>query len=75
MYRSMQDETRALREAAVRAASEKWVDQLQPPREIITLRPGCAALSSRNWLKLPARGCVSVSATPSTEPAASSGRA
>ncbi|CAM5258471.1 hypothetical protein SCALM49S_04450 [Streptomyces californicus] len=75
MYRSMQEETSALREAAVRTASEKWVDQLQPPSEIMTLRPGCLAFSSRSWLKLPASGWVSVSATPSTDPAASSGRA
>ncbi len=71
----MQDATKALREAGVSAASEKWVDQLQPPSEISTLRPGCLALSSRSWLKLPASGWSQVSATPSTEFAASSGRA
>lgn len=74
MYRSTQDLTSAVRLAGVLTAFEKWVDQLQPPSEIMTLRPGCFFFSSASWLKLPARRWVSLSATPSTEFAASMGR-
>ncbi len=70
----MQEETSALRPASVRTASEKYAEPLQPPSEIMTLSSGCFALSSRSWLKLPARACPSVSATPFTASSAPTGR-
>ncbi len=69
MNRSMQLDTNAARLAG-NAASEKYFDQVQPPKEMFTLRPGYFALSSLSWLKFPASGWLNVSATPSTESAA-----
>src|SRR5205809_5213954 len=49
--RSMHDSTKARREAAVAATSEKYVESVKPPIDISTLRLGCWALSLTNWLK------------------------
>ena len=67
----MQEETSACRDAAVRAASEKNFEYVQPPIDSCTLRFVYFALSSLSWLKLPFSGWLNVSATPLTEEAAS----
>src|SRR5215217_3953431 len=71
MNRSRQEETKACRDAAVRAASEKYFEYVQPPIEMSTLSPGYLALSSLSWLKLPFSRWSQVSPTPSTLDAAS----
>ncbi|CAB4922236.1 unannotated protein [freshwater metagenome] len=43
-----QDEAKSLREASDAAAAAKFSLQVQPPMEIIVLRPGLAALSLRS---------------------------
>lgn len=70
----MQEVTNALREASVRAAFEKYVDQLQPPSEISTFSSGCLALSLASWPKLPLSAWPGASATPSTLSSAGTGR-
>src|SRR5579884_137155 len=62
----MQDDTNALRDASVAAASEKYLEYVQPPRETRMRRFGYFAFSSRSWLKLPLIGCDQVSEEPST---------
>ncbi len=62
------------RDCSVNAPSEKWLENVHPPSEIITLSLGCFALSSRSWLKLPRKGWAEVSPTPSTLSPASTGR-
>ena len=65
----MQDWTKACREAAVAATSEKYFDSVHPPIDMTTSRFGCAAFSFTSWLKLPNRcwfGSDGSSATPST---------
>src|SRR6478609_7420740 len=64
---SMQDETSFLREASVAAASEKYLEYVQPPSERVIRRFGFFALSWRSWLKLPFSGCSHSSVEPSTE--------
>ena len=66
MNMSMQEETSALREASVAAASEKYFEYVQPPSDIRIFRFGCLALSFLSWLKLPAIGWLNTSPTPST---------
>src|SRR2546423_2068044 len=51
--RSMQDWTKASREAFVAATSEKYFDSVQPPSDMTTRKPGCAAFSFISWLKFP----------------------
>ena len=42
------------------AAWVKPFDQVQPPNDHSTFRPGCMALSLRSWLKLPRAGILVV---------------
>src|SRR6185312_14973576 len=70
MYRSMQLETSFSRDSFVAAAAEKFLDQVQPPMEIMTFSWGCLALSCLSWLNEPARGWSQESATPETDVAA-----
>src|ERR1017187_10351 len=48
MNRPMQEATKARREAALDAASEKWDESVQPPSEMSTLSRGYAAFNFSN---------------------------
>src|SRR5690606_40486196 len=61
----MHEATKACRFSG-RAASEKPRDQVQPPSEISTFRPGWRALSCLSWFQLPRSGWSQVSAVPVT---------
>jgi hypothetical protein len=63
---SRQEDTWAWRDAAVCAAFEKYFDQVQPPKEMSTLRCGYFAFSCLSWLRLPASGWLYTSAWPFT---------
>ncbi len=63
------------RDASVAAASEKYLEYVQPPSETTTFRFGYFALSFFNWLKLPRSLPQPSSATPSIDWAALIGRA
>ena len=57
------------------AAWVKPLDQVQPPNEKMTFRPGCIFLSLMSWPKLPLTALGSAeSALPSTLSAAAYGR-
>jgi hypothetical protein len=73
MNRSTQDWTKAWRDAGVRAASEKYLENDQPPIEISTLSPGWSAFSSFSCSKFPSTGFGQVTSLPLTESAAAHG--
>lgn len=70
MNMSMQELTSFLRLASVLAASEKYLEYVQPPIDATIFRLGYFALSFLSWLKLPTIGWFQTSATPSTLSAA-----
>ena len=74
MNSSMHDRANAARDSGVAATSEKYVESVKPPIDRSTFSPGCAAFSSRSWLKLPNRACPGSSATPVTLSSAGYGR-
>ena len=67
----MHDSTSRCRVDAVSAASEKYLDQVQPPSDRSTFSPGCIALSARSCWKLPRSGSPHTTGTPSTDVVAS----
>ena len=62
----MQELTSFLRLASVLAASEKYLEYVQPPSETTTCRFGYFFSSSWSWWKLPFSGWLNVSLEPST---------
>src|SRR6266508_3821556 len=70
MKRSMQEDTNRSRDCFVSAASEKYLDHVQPPSEIKTFSCGCCSLSARSCWKLPRIGLGQSTASPVTDSAA-----
>lgn len=66
MNMSMQELTSFLRLASVAAASEKYLEYVQPPIDATIFSLGYFAFSSLSWLKLPTIGWSHLSATPFT---------